>query len=84
MRVILGLLLAGFLLVSGSVTADEPQASNDGPAMTPKRDGQYAWICFKSDEHPSGTSRVCRYDCAGSPASLVTSIAQTCPLAIER
>jgi hypothetical protein len=45
---------------------------------------QMAATCFKTGEQRSGMTKICYYDCLGSPAAITVSSAQLCPLSISR
>jgi hypothetical protein len=40
--------------------------------------------CFKSGEQTSGMSKICYYNCLGSPAAITISSVELCPLTIQR
>lgn len=50
----------------------------------PKRDVDFALVCFATGQQVSGIIGICYYNCAGSAAAITISIAQVCPISIER
>lgn len=40
--------------------------------------------CFKTGENQEGMTKICFYDCLGSPAAITVSATQLCPLSIKR
>lgn len=40
--------------------------------------------CFKSGEQSQGMTKICYYDCLGSPAAITITATSLCPLTIKR
>lgn len=40
--------------------------------------------CFLKGEQTSGMTKICYYDCLGSPAAITLDAVALCPLSIER
>ena len=40
--------------------------------------------CFKTGEYQSGLSKICSYDCTGSPYAMTIGSASLCPLTVNR
>lgn len=41
---------------------------------------EVAGTCFSTGEQSSGMTKICYYDCLGSPAAITVSSVQLCPL----
>lgn len=76
------------VLAALPVGADDAQLAPSTDAaqerMTPKRDVVFALVCFGTGQQVSGINRICYYNCAGSGAAITISIAQVCPISIQR
>lgn len=55
------------------------------PAPTPQsHPTRLALLCFGNGEQSGGMTKVCFYNCNGSPAAITIGSAQLCPLTIQR
>ena len=52
-------------------------------AQTGKRI-RLAATCFSTGEQQSGMTKICYYDCLGSPAAITVNAVSLCPLSIDR
>jgi len=50
----------------------------------PVKKTRVAVICFRTGEQTSGANRICLYNCFGSAAAIVVSMATSCPFTINR
>ena len=50
---------------------------------TPERLFNASTLCFKTGESSSGMTKICYYDCLGSPAAITIGSTQLCPLSIR-
>jgi len=48
------------------------------------RKKRLAMMCFSTGEQTSGMTKICYYDCLGSPAAITIGAVQLCPLTINR
>jgi hypothetical protein len=74
----LALLVASAAVLSGPAKAPAP-----APAERPIR---LAATCFKTGENapPGSMTKICYYDCLGSPVAITISSVKLCPLTINR
>lgn len=74
----LGIALYAITLATSHPTATAPQSKQVTP---PPR---YAMMCMLTGEQSSGMTKICYYDCLGSPAAITVSATSLCPLSINR
>lgn len=54
------------------------------PASAQPKKTRLAATCFNTGESSSGMTKICYYDCLGSPAAITVSAVSLCPLTINR
>lgn len=72
------------IIVAVAVLGAQVKPQPDRPA--PARSTEVAMMCFKTGENaPSGSmTKICYYDCLGSPVAITISSVSLCPLSINR
>lgn len=75
------MLASAALGLSASVGPSEPPASPPKPIRLAQNT-----TCFKTGENqpPGSMTKICYYDCLGSPVAITISSVQLCPLSIKR
>lgn len=54
------------------------------PKSLDEKPVKVAAMCFKTGEQQSGMTKICYYDCLGSPAAITIGATSLCPLTINR
>lgn len=73
--------LALVTLIASMATVGPPAKQSRVDEPKPIR---VAMTCFKTGEMQQNMSKICFYDCLGSPAAITIGATQLCPLSINR